>query len=237
MEVGLVPFQQYTLKPGKGLTEALRALYCRRLYHREGAPHRGLKPPIHSSLANLRQVFTLYGQPISSSTWTSYICSADKVFIFLSFFDHVGHPDLGKMRWNTTQGPNDLNMRLHISSWNSDDLIKVWRESRQNYSLLCLVGYMYYLWCRMNDWLPWILICEANEETLPLCMQCYRKVVSSNLWCGKSWSTAHFICLSYSWKVNSQSWFNSEDLRSSVGQMPLYLTVQYQSYICPVFAD
>lgn len=167
----------------------------------------------------------------------SVFCSADKVIIFLSFFEHIGHPDLAKMRQNTTQGPNDLNMRLHISSWNSEDLIKVWRENRQKYSLLYLVGYMYYLWCRMNDWLPWILICKANEETLPLYMQCYRKVVSSSFWCGKSWIMAHFICLTCSRKVNRQSWFNNKDLQSSVGQIPLYLTVWYRSCICPVFAD
>lgn len=144
---------------------------------------------------------------------------------------------LQKMKWNTTQGPNDLNMRLHISSWNSDDLIKLWRKGRQKYSLLCLVGYMYYLWCRMNDWLPWILICEANKDTLPPYMQCYRKVASSCLWFEESWIMAHFVCLSCSRKVNRQSCFNNKDLQSSVGQIPLYLTVQYQSYICPVFAD
>lgn len=142
---------------------------------------------------------------MSSSTWISYISSADEVFICLSFFDHVGHPNLAKMSWNTTLGPNDLNMRLHISSWNSDDLIKVCRESRQKYSLLCLVGYMYYLWCRMNDWLPWILICEANEETLPLYIQCYSKVVSWSLWCEKRWIMTHFVCLSCNWKVTGRA--------------------------------
>lgn len=127
------------------------------------------------------------------------------------------------MRWNTTLEPNDLNMRLHISSWNKDGLIKVWRESSLKYSLLCSVGCMYYLWCRMNDWLPWILICEVNEERLPLHMQCYRKVFSSSLWCGKSWDMAHFIYLSCNWKVNRQSCFSNEDLQSPVVQMLLFI--------------
>lgn len=47
----------------------------------------------------------------------------------------------------------------------------------------------------------------------------------------ENWIMAHFICLSCSWKVNRQSWFDNEDPRSSVGQMSSYLTVQYQLYL------
>lgn len=61
LEVGLLPSGQNTLKPRKGPTEEPRAHCCGTVYHRAGAPHRGLKPLIYSCLANLWQVFTLSG--------------------------------------------------------------------------------------------------------------------------------------------------------------------------------